>query len=201
MERVAGLPILVLVTYRPGYRPAWIDKSYVTQIALQRLTPHDSRQVMQSVLQTTVIPESLVQQLLLKAEGNPFFLEELAWTAREHGDARAFSAVPNTIQAVLAARIDRLPPTAKRLLQVAAVLGKEVRWPLLQGIAEPQHEFCATASGICRPRNSCMRPTSFLMCSTPSNTFSPRKWPTVVTQGDATAISSASGADVHGAFS
>ena len=142
VERVAGLPILVLVTYRPGYRPAWIDKSYVTQIALQRLAPHDSRQVIQSVLQTTVIPESLVQHLLLKAEGNPFFLEELAWTVREHGDSHAFSAVPNTIQAVLAARIDRLPPTAKRLLQVAAVLGKEVRWPLLQGMAGvPEQEL------------------------------------------------------------
>jgi predicted ATPase len=142
VERVAGLPILVLVTYRPGYRPAWIDKSYVAQIALQRLAPHDSRQVIQSVLQTTVIPESLVQQFLLKADGNPFFLEELAWTVREHGDSHALSVVPNTIQAVLAARIDRLPPTAKRLLQMAAVLGKEVRWSLLQVIAGlPENEL------------------------------------------------------------
>jgi predicted ATPase len=96
IEGVAGVPILILVTYRPGYRSAWMDRSYVTQIALQRLSPQDSWQVIQSVMQTTAIAESLVQQLLVKADGNPFFLEELAWTVREHGNSHGLTLVPAT---------------------------------------------------------------------------------------------------------
>src|SRR5205814_117307 len=64
VERMAGAPLLVLVTYRPGYRPAWIDKSYVTQVALQPLTSQDSLQVVQAVLPAVVLNAPLVPQLL-----------------------------------------------------------------------------------------------------------------------------------------
>ena len=64
------------------------------------------------------------------------FLEELAWTVREHGVLRLPPEVPDTIWAVLAARIDRLPPEAKQVLQTAAVIGTEVPIPVLQAIAE-----------------------------------------------------------------
>jgi predicted ATPase len=77
-----------------------------------------------------------VQAIVAKGEGNPFFLEELA---RAVGDSDAPqwrpSEVPATVQGVLAARIDRLPPTAKQLLQMAAVIGKDVPLPLLQTVA------------------------------------------------------------------
>jgi tetratricopeptide (TPR) repeat protein len=67
----------------------------------------------------------LVQTIIEKAEGNPFFLEELTRAVIEHGDLQAETTVPDTIQGVLSARIDRLPETHKRLLQTASVLGRE----------------------------------------------------------------------------
>src|SRR5712691_12231480 len=140
VERMAGAPILVLVTYRPGYRPAWIYKSYVTQAALQPLTSQDSLRVVQAVLPTAALTAPLVPQLLTKGDGNPFFLEELARTVVEQGTDAASLTVPDTVQAVLLARIDRLPATAKRLLQMAAVIGKDVTLPLLQAVTEVSEE-------------------------------------------------------------
>src|SRR5215831_6464247 len=87
VERMAGAALLVVATYRPGYRPAWIDKSYATQVSLQPLTQQDSLRVVQAVLPTAVQTAALVPQLLAKAEGNPFFLEELARTVVEQGAA------------------------------------------------------------------------------------------------------------------
>jgi class 3 adenylate cyclase len=135
VERLAGVPLLLLVTFRPGYRPPWMEKSYATQLALPRLSPEDSRCVVQAVLHPMLVPEPLMQGLLAKAAGNPLFLEELAWTVREHGDLRLPPEVPTTIQAVLTARIDRLPPEAKQMLQTAAVIGTEVPLVFLQAIA------------------------------------------------------------------
>jgi predicted ATPase len=140
VERMAGASLLVLVTYRPGYRPAWIDRSYVTQVALQPLTSKESLQVVQAALPSVAPSASLVPQLLAKADGNPFFLEELARTVVEQGADVPSPTVPDTVQAVLLARIDRLPATAKRLLQTAAVIGKDVALPLLQAVTEVPEE-------------------------------------------------------------
>jgi class 3 adenylate cyclase/tetratricopeptide (TPR) repeat protein len=136
VEHLAGAAILLLVTHRPGYRPPWLAQSVATQMALPRLLPEDSRAVVQSVLQSTLLPEPLLQTIVTKAAGNPFFLEELAWAVIEQSPHPAVPGIPDTIQAVLAARIDRLPPAEKRLLQTAAVIGTEVAVPLLQAIAE-----------------------------------------------------------------
>ena len=107
VEGLAGAPILVLATFRPEYRPLWMDKSYATQIALHPLGPDESRQVVRSVLRTTTLTPALEQQLLARAEGNPFFLEELAYTLLEHDGQSSALTVPDTIQAVIAGRIDR----------------------------------------------------------------------------------------------
>jgi predicted ATPase/class 3 adenylate cyclase/DNA-binding winged helix-turn-helix (wHTH) protein len=136
VERMAGAAILVLLTYRPGYRPAWLGQSNATQIALPRLTANDSLGLVQSVPQSAHLPDHLRQAIVDKAAGNPFFLEELTRAVGEHGRPPAPLRIPDTIQAVLAARIDRLPPLAKRLLQAAAVLGVQVSVPLLQAISE-----------------------------------------------------------------
>jgi predicted ATPase/DNA-binding winged helix-turn-helix (wHTH) protein len=136
VEQLIGARILLLLTYRPGYRPPWIDKSYVTQLALPRLAPRDSRQVVQAIVRKVSVPEAAMQVILTRAEGNPLFLEELASTFVEQDDSQHSGGLPTTIQAVLASRIDRLPPAAKRLLQVAAVIGKDVAVPLLEAIAE-----------------------------------------------------------------
>ena len=89
VERMAGAPLLVLVTYRPGYRPAWIDRSYVTQVALQPLTSQDSLRVVQAVLPTVTPTAPLVPQLVAKADGNPFFSRGVGPHGRGAGDQRA----------------------------------------------------------------------------------------------------------------
>jgi DNA-binding NtrC family response regulator/tetratricopeptide (TPR) repeat protein len=136
VDGLAGAAILLLATCRPGYRAPWLDKSYATQTALQPLGPDESRQVVRRVMRDTALPPALEQQLLARAEGNPFFLEELAYTVREYEEGHPSVAVPDTIQAVLAARMDRLPTPKRDLLQAAAVIGKDIAVPLLQAISE-----------------------------------------------------------------
>jgi tetratricopeptide (TPR) repeat protein len=145
VERLGDARILLLLTYRPGYQPPWREKSCATQLALVPLTAAASRAVVQATLRTPQVAEGLVQAILAKAEGNPFFLEELARAVDEHAAAPgALPVVPDTVQVVLTARLDRLPPAAKHLLQVAAVLGKEFTRPLLQTVADlPEAELDA----------------------------------------------------------
>jgi DNA-binding winged helix-turn-helix (wHTH) protein/predicted ATPase len=134
VERLAGVPILLLLSYRAGYQPAWMGKSYATQLALQRLTADESRRIVRAVLGAWSVSEELVQTIEAKGEGNPFFLEELTQAVVEQGDAHPTLVLPETVQAVLATRLDRLPPEAKALLQVAAVVGREVSGSLLQAV-------------------------------------------------------------------
>jgi len=133
-EGLAGLPVLLVATYRPGYRVAWIDKSYATQIALRPLSPEDGLAVVRSVLGEAPAVEPVARAILDKAEGNPFFIEELSRALLDHPELGHVRAVPATIQDVLMARIDRLPEDAKRLLQTAAVLGREVPARLLAAV-------------------------------------------------------------------
>jgi class 3 adenylate cyclase/predicted ATPase/DNA-binding winged helix-turn-helix (wHTH) protein len=140
VEHMAGAALLVLVTYRPGYRLAWVGKSYVTQLSLQPLTPPDSLRVVHAVLPPAAQTVSLV---LAKAEGNPFYLEELARAVAEQGADAAALTVPKTVQAVLTARMDRLPASAKSILQAAAVMGKEVALSLLQAVTDMPGEALA----------------------------------------------------------
>jgi class 3 adenylate cyclase/predicted ATPase len=135
---VAGLahqPMLLLVTYRPGYQPSWLGQSYVTQLALPSLPAHESLRLVQAASPPASVPDEVQQAIVTKAAGNPFFLEELTCSVLEHGNVDDPLGIPDTIQGVLAARIDRLPPAAKRLLQLAAVLGTEVAYPLLRALA------------------------------------------------------------------
>jgi predicted ATPase len=136
VELLAPVPLLLLATYRPGYRPRWTDKSYATQLALTRLTPEASYAVVQSVPQTPPLSDALQREIVGKAAGNPFFLEELTRDVVAHPDRHATMMIPDTVQAVLAARLDQLPPEEKRLLQTAAVIGMDVPLPLLQVVAE-----------------------------------------------------------------
>jgi class 3 adenylate cyclase/tetratricopeptide (TPR) repeat protein len=125
VESLAGAPILLLTTYRPGYRPPWIDKSYATQIAVSRLASHDALRIVRSSRQHEVLSDHMIQMIIDKAEGNPFFLEEMTWAVTGAGVSQTDMVVPDTIQGVLMARIDQLPEASKRLLQTAAVLGRE----------------------------------------------------------------------------
>jgi DNA-binding winged helix-turn-helix (wHTH) protein/tetratricopeptide (TPR) repeat protein len=135
VEQLGGVPLVLLTTYRPGYRPRWMDKSYATQLTLSRLTPAESATLVRAMLPPERTAAALVQRVLARAQGNPLFLEELAHAVQEQKGLATDTPVPTTIQAVLAARLDHLPPEAKHLLLTAAVLGPEVPVPLLAALA------------------------------------------------------------------
>ena len=116
-------------------------------MTLPPLSAQDSLQVVRAVFQAETVLEPLAQTILAKAQGNPFFLEEIAQTLVEQGGLRPEGGMglsptlqlPATVQAVLAARIDRLPADEKALLQTLAVIGKRVsRRLLMQVVAQPE---------------------------------------------------------------
>ena len=136
VERLPGAAILFVGTYRPGYQPSWLGKSYASQVPLPPLSAQDSAEVIRTMCQGEPVPAALAEAILAKAQGNPFFLEELAQTVVEQGAAGGQTLpLPLTVQGVLAARLDRLPQEARHLVQYAAVIGTHVPVPLLQAIA------------------------------------------------------------------
>ena len=148
IESLPTARLLLLVNYRPEYQHGWGSKTYYTQLRLDPLPPASAEAVLDALLGQDPSLAPLKRVLIARTEGNPFFLEESVRTLVETGvlvgEPGAYRLaqslptiqVPATVQAVLAARIDRLPPEEKRLLQAAAVIGTEVPLPLLQAIAE-----------------------------------------------------------------
>ncbi len=134
-EQIGGMRVLLLVSARPGYPPFWPTTSYVSQLSLTGLTEAEGRGVVQSIGVSAPLADATRQQIVKKARGNPFFLEELTRAVAEQDDGEAVIAVPDTVQAVLSARIDRLPSETKRLLVIAAVIGPEAPLPLFKAIA------------------------------------------------------------------
>src|SRR5262249_2906561 len=116
--------------------PPWLEKSYATQLSLRSLALQDAVTVVHSTRQQQALPAPLERVIIDKAQGNPFFLEELTRAVIEHGDLQKEVVVPDTIQGVLSARIDRLPEAHKHLLQTASVLGREFSPRLLQALWE-----------------------------------------------------------------
>ena len=148
VESLPTARLLLLVNYRPEYQHGWGGKTYYTQLRLDPLPPASAEELLQALLGDDPSFEPLKQLLIARTEGNPFFLEEsvraLVETGVLVGEPGAHRLVkpldslqvPATVQAVLAARIDRLPSEEKRLLQTAAAIGTEVPFSLLQAIAE-----------------------------------------------------------------
>jgi tetratricopeptide (TPR) repeat protein len=145
--------VLLLVTYRPEYQHHWGAKSYYTQLRIDPLAGENAQAMLHTLLGND--PSLLaVQRLLIeRTEGNPLFLEESARTLVETGALRGNPGayrltapptsleVPGTVQAILAARIDRLAATDKHLLQAAAAIGKDVPHSLLQAIVDLSEEL------------------------------------------------------------
>jgi DNA-binding NtrC family response regulator/tetratricopeptide (TPR) repeat protein len=125
VDAVPTAPILLIITSRPGHRPPWADRTPVTQIALPPLPAADQPRVVQSVLGTRQLPPSALDAVIRRAEGNPFFLEELTRAIDDRGVWDP-AAVPATIEEVLRARMALLPGETRRLLEIASVLGREI---------------------------------------------------------------------------
>ena len=146
-ENSTRAAVLLLVTHRPGYTPPWADRSYYSPIALAPLSEGESERVVESVLRVPSLPAAVKALICQKAEGNPFYLEEITRSfvdtgilARADGGyvlARPVTPqdVPDTVQGVIMARIDRLADTRKRTIQTAAVIGREFGAHLLGRIA------------------------------------------------------------------
>ena len=148
VESLPAARILLLVDYRPEYRHEWGSRKGYVQLRIDPLTPWGAQELLRGLLGDDDALVPLKRLLVERTEGNPFFLEESVRTLVEIGAlegergayrlARPVEAirVPPTVQAVLAARIDRLAPEDKRILQTAAVIGESVPVQLLQAVTE-----------------------------------------------------------------
>ena len=148
VESLPKASLLLLVNFRPEFRGAWSAKSYYTRIRIDPLQPQGAAELLQDRIGDDASLRALKHLLIERTEGNPFFLEESVRTliesgalVGERGDYRLVAALtaialPVTVQSVLAARIDRLGPEDKRLLQSASVVGKDFAFVLLRDIAD-----------------------------------------------------------------
>lgn len=148
VESLPATKLLLLTNYRPEYQQRWGSRTYYTQVSLDVLPPQSAFELLESLLGHDPALGPLKRLLVTSTDGNPFFLEECVRTlvetgalAGERGATRLTQPVsalrlPATVQAVLAARIDRLQPEEKHLLQVSAAIGKDVPYGLLREVAE-----------------------------------------------------------------
>jgi class 3 adenylate cyclase/tetratricopeptide (TPR) repeat protein len=157
VESLPAVRVLLLVNYRPEYSHRWGSRTYYTQLRLDALPDDHAAELLGALVGSDAGLDPLKRALIERTEGNPFFLEESVRSLVETGSlagergayrlARPLPAiqVPATVQAVLAARIDRLSPADRAILQTASVVGKDVPFGLLQAIAGPgEAELSAT---------------------------------------------------------
>ncbi len=156
VESLPTTRVLLLVNYRPEYQHGWSNKTYYTQLRLDPLPPESVDELLHALVGKHETLDPLKPVLIARTEGNPFFLEESVRTLVETkallGERGAYRLdrplasvqIPATVQAMLAARVDRLSPDDKRLLQSASVIGKDVPLIILQAAVEmPEGELHA----------------------------------------------------------
>lgn len=148
LERLSGAPIMIVLTFRPGFEQ--IERSALrashTAIHLEPMSREESVAVARGFLGVTALPEDLERIIGTRAEGNPFFIEELLQALLELGslaivDGRAILAkvdveIPDTVQGTVLARVDRLTPTERSLLQQLAVIGRHFSTDLVQAVTD-----------------------------------------------------------------
>ncbi|MBC2717815.1 MAG: AAA family ATPase [Desulfobacteraceae bacterium] len=139
-------PIMLILLYRPEYTHQWGSKSYYTKIGLQQLGTASSIELVQAILEGADVVPELKDLILNRAAGNPLFMEEFTHTLLENGSIQrknnkyvliknaANIDVPDTIQGIIAARMDRLEDNLKRTMQVASVIGRDFAFRILHTI-------------------------------------------------------------------
>jgi tetratricopeptide (TPR) repeat protein len=159
IESLPTTRLLLLVNYRPEYEHRWGGKTYYVQLRLDPLPPASAGELLDALLAPDASLQPLKPLLIARTEGNPFFLEEsvrdLVETKVLTGERGSYHLakllpsvqVPATVQAVLAARIDRLAQADKALLQTAAVVGKDVPFTLLRALTDVPEEELGAAIG------------------------------------------------------
>ncbi len=144
--------LLLLVSYRPEYRHNWGDRSYYARLRLDLLSGEGTDDLLRALLGSDPSLATLKNMLIERTEGNPLFLEECVRSLAEAGTidgspgayrltgAADYVAIPSSVQVIIAARIDRLGPEVKHLLQIAAVIGEHVPKSILLEVAGLSHE-------------------------------------------------------------
>ncbi len=153
VEGIVNTKILLLCLYRPEYRHRWVGLSYYHRLGLSQLTAKSSTELVEALLEQGSVDENLRNLLLGKAGGNPLFVEELTHSLLDTGAIGKSGGtyvltkkiseieVPDSLQAVIAARIDRLEETLKHVLQVASVIGREFAFRVLKVILKMKEEL------------------------------------------------------------
>ena len=143
-ERIAHLPVLLLITHRPEFAPPWANAKHAETLVLDALDSAAGAQLLAAVVRDRVLPASMVQTILEKASGVPLFVEELARTVldavpglKDNPDALDRLTIPATLQDSLMARLDQLG-NAKELAQIGSVIGREFTAAMVRAVA-PYH--------------------------------------------------------------
>jgi class 3 adenylate cyclase/tetratricopeptide (TPR) repeat protein len=125
VDWATGVPILIVATARPellARRQGWGGgKANATTLSLAALSDEETARLVRELLARRFVEPELLERLLERAGGNPLYAEEFARTLQDRGEA---GELPETVQGLIAARIDGLPPQEKELLQDGAVLGR-----------------------------------------------------------------------------
>jgi class 3 adenylate cyclase/predicted ATPase len=152
---LAGSQILLLLLYRPEYTHQWGSKSYYRKIGLTQLTTESSAELVQAILEGGEVSFEIRELILNRTSGNPLYMEELTHSLLENGSIQkkdhkfVFSGkasdiqIPDTIQGIIAARMDRLEDNLKRTMQVASVIGRDFAFRILQTITGLREELKA----------------------------------------------------------
>ena len=157
LDQTPTASLLVLLTCRPHFQPAWHHRSYITEMTLSHLSRAQVEQIVHAMTAGETLPPEVLQQILAKTDGVPLFVEELTKAILESGQLTAVDghyeltgsfatfAIPATLQDSLMARLDRLV-TAKAVAQYAAVIGRQFSYELLQAVSQVdevilQHEL------------------------------------------------------------
>jgi class 3 adenylate cyclase/predicted ATPase len=152
VEKITGLPVLLVATYRPEFQPPWVGQSQVTVIALNRLGRNEGTTLVHRLAGNLgALPPDVVEEIVERTDGVPLFVEELTKAVVEAGADRGYAsisavpssslAVPATLHASLLGRLDRLGPMAKTVAQVGAAIGRDFSYELLAAavpLAEPE---------------------------------------------------------------
>jgi len=153
VDSLLEAPVLLILTSRPGYRHRLSEHSFLSRLALSHLQAGDSTSMVEGVLKTGTLPQKLIRMISEKAEGNPFYIEEVTKSllesgalSKDSGDYRLERpldqiSVPDTIQEVILSRIDRLDRIAKNAMQLASVIGREFAVRLLNRIADVEAQL------------------------------------------------------------
>lgn len=153
IDWLAGTHLLLVLLYRPEYTHQWGSKSYYSKIGVDQLTTKSSAQLVKNILEGGDVVPELRELILNRAGGNPLFVEELTHSLLENGSIQKQAhqyvltkqaseiKVPDTIQGIIAARMDRIEESLKRIMQMASVIGREFAYRILQTIMGMREEL------------------------------------------------------------